>query len=71
MKLKNLLLIVALMAISGFIGGLVAYAAQPNRVVIAEEFRLVDKDGNLCGRLYVDDRGRGELDLLPQTKLIQ
>jgi len=67
-KRRNLLLIVALMVGSGFIGGMVAHATQLTRTLVAEEFRLVDQDGNLCGRLYVDDEGRGQIELLPQGR---
>ena len=77
MKQRDYWFLVVLVVLSGLIGGAVSnwlfvsqdvsvQMARP--VVVAEEFRLVDKDGNLRGRLYVDEQGRGQLDLVPGSR---
>lgn len=61
MKTKPQLFVILLASLAGFIGGLIsnhifdtrpAFAVketQHQKVVIAEEFRVVDKDGNILG----------------------
>ena len=39
-----------------------------HKVIIAREFRLVDERGQIRGRLYVDKKGHGQLDLLPMAR---
>ena len=47
------------------------WQSAPQRLVVAQEFHLVDKAGNLRGRLFVNEKGRGQLELLPVTKTVE
>ena len=67
MKTKPQLFIILLATLAGFMGGLIsnhifetrsAFAVkgtQYQKVVMAEEFRVVDKDGNIFGRFGIPD----------------
>ena len=41
------------------------FRKKGQEVVIAQEFRLVDENGQVKGRLYVDDKGHGQLEIHP------
>ena len=75
MKRRQYLLLVVLAVVAGLIGGAVSNrlfvartaeaqgTKQHERVVIAEEFRLVDKEDNLRGIMGFSDNGGPELSL--------
>ena len=89
MKRGQFMLLVVLVVISGFLGGVVstwlsdggfAYAQdyrdllgkfKKKKVVVAQEFVLMDENGQICGRLYVDSNGRGQLDLHPMARKVR
>ena len=47
------------------------WQSAPQKLVVAQEFRLVDGAGNLRGRLFVDEKGRGQLELLPVARTVE
>ena len=71
MTRRSYLLVVALMLASGLVGGIAARTIPVTRTIVAEEFRLVDGEGKLRGRLYVDAEGRGQVELLPGARRLK
>ena len=75
MEKRDYTLVIAVAAAAGLLGGALSirllpitpvFAQDPGRhekVIEAEEFRLVEKDGKPCGRFHVDRSGRPALIL--------
>jgi hypothetical protein len=47
------------------------FQSRPQKLVVAQEFHLVDSAGNLRGRLFVDEKGHGQLELLPVARTVE
>ena len=71
MTKRSYVLVVLLMLASGIVGSIAGRTFPVTHSVVAQEFRLVDSDGKLCGRIYVDAGGRGQLELLPGARRLK